>query len=173
MTQAPLFCVLVGLPGSGKTTLRNKIREDWNCEHILVTASTDDYIEVKAKMTGKTYSDVFSETIDEATRFNNETLQKAIAKRDCIIVDQTNLTSKKRRALLASLPKEYTKVAIVVECSEVARQDRLFCRPGKIIPSHIDALMRENFSHPSLDEGFDVVGDGVYWRKALAPYLFG
>jgi predicted kinase len=122
---------------------------------------------------GKTYSDVFSETIDEATRFNNETLQKAIAKRDCIIVDQTNLTSKKRKALLASLPKEYAKVALVVECPEDVRQDRLACRPGKVIPAHVDTAMRASFLPPSLDEGFDVLGDSVYWRKALAPYLFG
>lgn len=145
--------VLVGLPGSGKSTLISQAKDAF-------IYSTDDYIEGVAVMKGKTYSDVFQDHIKEATAAMNTRLKDEIAKGGNVIWDQTNMSDKKRRSILSQFPKTYTKSCICIrppsnidEWKELKR--RLDSRPGKNIPWYIVQSMAASFVAPTKSEGFD------------------
>lgn len=147
----PYIIVMCGLPGAGKSTFRNMF------QHNAVVLSTDDYVEEIANFRGKAYDDVWSDEIGNATAAIHDLFSDAIKQRRSIVWDQTNLTIKKRRKILSQLPKDYYKVAVLVEVHEDLRQERLTKRPGKTIPAHVDQSMRETLQVPTEEEGFDEV----------------
>lgn len=151
LNDGPYIIVMCGLPGAGKSTIRSMI--DANA----VQLSTDDYVDQLAAATGKTYDELWGDFINEATTAVNRVFRAAISQRENIIWDQTNLSAKKRRKILSQVPKEYTKIALYVECHEDLRQKRLTQRPGKNIPAHIDQNMINSLEIPTEDEGFDEV----------------
>lgn len=150
MTQ-PTFIMLMGLPGSGKSTWRSQFKGE--CVHL----STDDLIEEEAAIRGLTYSDVWERTIKPATSAVNAAFQAALKDGASIIWDQTNLTAKKRLGILRQIPKTYHKVCVVVSTTEEERQKRLRSRPGKVIPVPIDRQMQESMTQPTLDEGWNEI----------------
>lgn len=142
--------MLIGVPGSGKTT--------WikNNKHNAVVLSTDDKIETEAARVGKTYSEVFQSTIKQATSEMEADLVQAVKLRKDIIWDQTNLTVKSRKSKLAKIPKDYKKIAVFFHVPEDLRQ-RLASRPGKVIPEPIVLSMINQLEPPSKNEGFDEI----------------
>jgi predicted kinase len=155
----PIIVVMCGLPASGKSYAVNRFLEQGD----MVVCSTDAYIEKYACMVGKTYNDVFSECIDEATKVMWQTFYDAVKARNDIIMDQTNLTVKKRKYILDCLESvyanaEYYKVAYVVPMPDMNTwQARLRGRPGKTIPSNVLNSMATNYVKPTLCEGFDAI----------------
>jgi len=151
----PTLTVLVGLPGSGKST---SIPEDFDG----FVYSTDRYIESCAKLNRRTYNDVFQEFIGPATKHMNEQLELAIRQRADVIWDQTNMGAKKRLGILSRFPKTYRKICVcriplwdALEWAELDR--RILSREGKMIPHHIIESMADSYVEPTLDEGFDEV----------------
>ncbi|WNL50708.1 polynucleotide kinase [Ruegeria phage RpAliso] len=159
----PTFVMLVGLPGSGKSTYRNNA--DFG---TFVHLSTDDLIEEYARDMGWSYTFAFPERIAVATAQVKQEFRDAVKARQDIIVDQTNLGVKKRRSLLSQLPKDYKKICIYFEVSDVVLRLRQQARPGKTIPTHALHDMASRYVRPTLDEGFDLVIDGSedVWRAA-------
>ena len=151
----PTLTVLVGLPGSGKST---SIPEDFDG----FIYSTDNYIEQCAKMNGWTYNQAFREFIEPATKTMNEQLEIAIRQKADVLWDQTNMSAKKRRGILSRFPKTYRKVCacrvppLDSQAWNELRQ-RLLSREGKTIPLHIVETMADSYVEPTLDEGFDEV----------------
>ena len=156
--------VLVGLPGSGKSTYLNFV-DDPEFGGDVFVYSTDNYIEAQAKEAGKTYNDMFRDHIDAATKHMNDVLAIAISAGIDVIWDQTNMSSKKRIGLLSRFPKKYRKICI---CRVPPRDEnewselnfRILQRAqltGKMVPSHIVEKMADSYVEPTLDEGFDEV----------------
>lgn len=154
MPQHPSYIVLVGLPGSGKTTFRNLKP----LELELVVLSLDDEIERYAKQKGTTYTEVFSSYIETAKDIVQTARMKALLGNKNIIHDATHLTLASRSRSIFDVPDYYQKLAMVCSVDEKERQLRLLNRPGKIIPVEVDDRMRASFIHPTIEEGFD----GVY-----------
>lgn len=153
--------VLVGLPGSGKST-RLKFVDDPEFGDTVFVYSTDAYIEREARAVGKTYNEMFRDLIDPATKRQNELLDHALNIGVDVYWDQTNMSSKKRKGILSKFPKSYRKecwcIAPPRTADEWAELDRrLASRPGKTIPHHIIEAMADSYVEPELDEGFDYI----------------
>jgi predicted kinase len=149
----PTAYILVGVPGSGKSTwIKN---QTWMLG--LNVVSTDTYVEDYAYKQGKTYSEVFEEYMPTAV---SKMVGHVVFCRDNnldIIWDQTSTTIETRAKKIRMLP-EYTKIAVVFRTPEKEEWDRrILSRPGKHIPQHVLKSMCVNFDHPTLEEGFDQI----------------
>ena len=147
--------IMVGLPGSGKSTVVRLI----NCCNQYAVMSLDDIIENYAAQVNKTYSDVFDEYNKRASIQLENNIDRAIVNGKDIIFDQTNLSVYSRRRRIREL-SNYTITAIVVTEQESVISDRLRIRgelTGKIIPDNVIAGMKSRFEFPSLSEGFNKI----------------
>lgn len=147
----PICYVLVGPPGSGKTT--------WRMIHAAdaVAISTDDYIDSVAREKNSNYSDVFKESIGPAKLAMHETARYVAKEGLDAVWDQTNMSKKSRKKVFSELP-DHKKIAVVFDFSD--RQElnrRLANRPGKIIPQEAVDLMVSIFEMPTVEEGFESV----------------
>lgn len=145
----PEVVMLIGLPGSGKTTYS---KEKWP-NHVRV--SSDDMIDAIAKNLGKTYNDVFQDYIKEAQKSAFDSFKHLISTDANVVIDRTNMSQKSRAQYLALIPNHYSKVACYVVCSnEDEHQRRLTSREGKVIPDYVLKNMRNSFQDVVPSEGF-------------------
>ena len=146
----PKVYVLVGVPGSGKSTwIKN---QDWALGLTIV--STDAFVEDYARAQGKTYSEVFKNYMPTAVNLMAEQVVFAREHEHTIIWDQTSTTVASRKKKFRMLPN-YKHIAVVFKTpdpDELSR--RLASRPGKIIPEEIVQDMINKFEMPTLEEGF-------------------
>lgn len=151
--------ILVGLPGSGKSTLRSRLREQYEVpgnKGSLIEISSDDYIESYAESCGKTYNEVFKEAVGPAQKHMEYLLATAIATERNIVWDQTNLTKNKRKQILNKIPHEYKKVCLYVG-TDLAECLLRNSQRERSIPEHVIVSMHKGMEIPADDEGFDVV----------------
>ena len=147
--------ILVGPPGSGKTTW---IEKEFHEGCFVV--STDNIIQDVAESDGKTYDEVFPKFIKVADRLMWEGFDDLVDGRyDPIIVDRTNMSVKSRQKFFDRLNQwhkghGYKIHAVVFPKPEDAEHTRRLNRPGKTIPPHVIQSMLASFEMPTLDEGF-------------------
>jgi predicted kinase len=151
-TMSTLY-MLVGVPGSGKSTWVNNQSWAKKCVHL----STDKFIDEYAESVSKTYNEVFTDYIKPATHMlSKQAITTNVAETDAIW-DQTNLTVKSRASKL-KIFRCYKKIAVVFatpDSHELAR--RLASRPGKTISDAVMASMTNIFQMPTEEEGFDEI----------------
>ena len=153
MTNPTLY-MLVGVPGSGKSTW---IANNFEYDGTLI-ASTDNFIEFTATRLNKTYNEIFKETISFATDAMMDDVQWAVSNDVNIIWDQTNITAKARAKKLAHIPKNYKKIAVFFPTPEDDEWTRrLESRPNKTIPNHVLEGMMNMIEMPTVEEGFDEI----------------
>lgn len=151
--------ILVGVPGSGKSTWIATAPLDWN---NTVVASTDNYIEQQAKAENKTYNEVFKYSMPGAVEHMASVVVDAVANGYDIVWDQTSCSKKTRAKKIRMLPDEYEIIAVVFPTPDPAELDRrLKARPGKNIPPEVMKSMIGSFEAPTASEGFDRI---VYVR---------
>ena len=142
--------VLVGVPGSGKSTWIKE--QTWMLG--LTKVSTDNFVEAYAKQQGKTYSEVFEEYMPNAIEQMSEQVIFARKHGHDIIWDQTSTTVASRRRKFNMLP-DYEHIAVVMKIPpEEKLIMRLASRPKKYIPWQAVSDMLNNFEMPSESEGF-------------------
>ena len=146
----PKLYVLIGVPGSGKSTwIAN---QEWAKDCAVV--STDMWVAMEAERLGKTYSEIFDEYMPKAVKLMANHVELARDKGMDIIWDQTSTTLSSRQRKFNMLP-DYYHIAVLFktpEESELTR--RLAGRPGKEIPNHVVRNMIDNFDLPTEEEGF-------------------
>lgn len=156
MSKKPIIMILVGLPGSGKSTWINNLVETDDAKHYVVLSS-DALIEAYAKSQGKTYNEVFKDAIKQCEKDLKIMFQDAIKTKRNIIIDQTNLTVKKRTYILSHVPKDYDKIVVHFTADLGIVKERLEKREaetGKHIPWKVVEDMYTRLEVPTLEEGF-------------------
>jgi heterogeneous nuclear ribonucleoprotein U-like protein 1 len=156
----PTIHILVGLPGSGKST--------WRAKHIAanptadpVTVSTDDMIDEYATEHGLTYSEAWDKVNMSSlnTRFKY-LLRDAVKAGRNIIVDRTNMGAKARREILKEVTETYTSHAVIFVVTDEVLVERLKTRAettGKVIPEFVIKSMAGRYVRPTREEGFDTI----------------
>lgn len=150
----PTLYVLVGVPGSGKTTWIGHQTFDWDKTSIV---STDRYVERYARANGKTYTEVFTDYMPTALEKMVATAVEAFKNNKDVVWDQTSTSVKTRAKKLRMAPPHYKKVAVVFETPRPEVHVKLLDRPGKEIPDEVVQDMINKFEYPTLDEGFDEI----------------
>lgn len=150
---SPWFIMMVGLPGSGKSTYVRKLRHPDD----YVVLSTDKYIDEMATINNKTYNEVWQTYIKSAQENMKEDLQHALRWEYNIVHDQLNLSFKTRTRILTQIPNTYYKICVNVTCGTEEWQKRLTNRPGKVISEQILVQMSSRYNCPHTLEGFDKV----------------
>lgn len=146
----PKLYVLVGVPGSGKSTWANN--QTWAEDCVIV--STDNHVQKYAESVGKTYNDVFKDYMPTAVELMADDVVAARKAGKDIIWDQTSLNVKSRRRKFAMLP-DYYAIAVVFKTPDNEELNRrLSSRPGKNIPESTISSMIDSFVMPSKEEGF-------------------
>lgn len=156
--EQPTIIVMVGLPGSGKSTWRDRMTAASDVDWVIV--SSDDEIERLASADGLDYTQGFDKYVGKATGIMKQKFREAVNKGKSIIWDQTNMTPKKRKGILNQIPDNYRKVAVVFEVDDAELQKRLSNREketGKHIPPHVIKSMAQSYVPPTKQEGFDEI----------------
>ena len=149
----PTAYILIGVPGSGKSTW--VANQDWakDCSYI----STDVFVEEWAQSIGKTYSEVFEEYMPVAVARMAGAVNGAKSVSKDIIWDQTSTTIASRARKFRMLPN-YKMIAVVFDTPEQSvLVSRLNSRPGKEIPLSVIEKMMLGFELPTEQEGFDEI----------------
>lgn len=157
----PQFYMLVGAPGSGKSTWTRNFLSKTDEEYVII--SSDDIIVEWGKLLDPdmSYSEAFRKVDMKKVQAElNARLTSAVADLKNIIWDQTNLTAKSRRGRVSRIPKIYRKTCVVFEIEH----DELFRRlekrakeEGKFIPKGVVDNMISTFETPVTSEGFDKI----------------
>jgi predicted kinase len=151
--MVPSVYVLMGLPGSGKTTWRNRfVAERDGVAHAV---ARDDVVEEMASIHGITYREAwltYSKAIDKELR---RRLTEAFTLGKDVVVDNTNLTAKARRRILSRVPEGWEKVGVIFDVPEQWLVHRVLCRAeagGKRVAPWLVSRMRLDWVPPVPDD---------------------
>lgn len=144
--MAPTFVMMVGIPGSGKSTVATTIAT--KIDAVIVSSDA---------IRGELYGD---ETIqgDHGYVFQlmEERTMAALAAGHSVIYDATNVTAARRRAFLRALPEGVRKVCIWVN---ITRERALMNngRRDRFVPEWVIHKMADQLEPPEKREGWDVI----------------
>lgn len=151
--KKPFVAVLIGPPLSGKDTLIRKLDVPFNVvsrdDILMEVAATDDYNMAYEVADQKKVDRLLKEMIVENTNSENN-----------VIINMTNMTSKRRRTILSNF-KNHTKVAIVFPILSdeeyKRRNEKRLIEEKKSIPDHVIKRMISQFQDIRHEEGFDKI----------------
>lgn len=158
MNTRPVVYFLIGPPGGGKSTYVNTVLLPSGDYYV---ASTDNIITKKGAELGLKYDQAFDhfdfKDIEKAFKFG---IMEAINERKDLIIDRTNMAHKARGKMLRMFPKDYIKIAILFDFSNVellkSRIAKRFAEEGKSISDSLLYRMIKDYSEPTLAE-FDQI----------------
>lgn len=156
--ESPLLVILIGLPGSGKSTAAGRLACAIRSHRpACAIVGTDAYLEAEAARRELSYAAMFQEAFEVAEALMWEQAKEAIRGRISVIWDQTNLTVNARRRRLSLFPAEYLRIAAVMPTAEHEAWERNAARgPGRAVPRAAFDRMRAEFRRPGQEEGFQM-----------------
>ena len=154
--------LLIGLPCSGKSTLRNKILNE-NPDTFII--SRDDLLEAYYKgLFGEigTYNEMYNtihnneELLKQFTAVFNELLKEA-AKHNNVLIDMTQLSLSTRRKMLNNFQNfEKNAFIMMTDNTELYRRNKeRFEKENKLIKDIVLFNMMTSFVYPIYEEGFE------------------
>ena len=154
----PRLVMLVGLPGSGKSTYRKNLLND-NPNTVVICP--DDFLEEKAAQMGISYQEIWlpehHEHIAQSRIDAEEHLMNAVKNGQDIIWDQTNISFDMRSRRLDKVSDDYERIGVAFETNEntlfARNQDRV--SRGRHLPEPVLMGMIQDYERPHFDEGFD------------------
>lgn len=154
--------VLVGIPASGKTTISNIFVGTKDCKVL----SSDS---IREEVFGNESSQE-----DNGLVFSimNERLKENIEKNISTVYDATNLSSKRRKALLEKIPKGVKKCCILVgeNAEECIRRDS---NRDRVVGEEVINAMYKRLQIPMAHEGFDdIILYPLHFRHTKIEFRF-
>lgn len=154
------FIVLIGPPCSGKSTYSQQ-----ECfQHHVVLSMDAILLEQHPDLSyHEAYSQAYQspdfKKVKAMQKIFNERLFSALADGKNILIDKTNLTSKVRQRVLASVPKSYKKIAVIFDWKYEILLTRNLARTveGKFIPLRAFEDMLKKYEPIKREEQFDEV----------------
>jgi len=144
----PTCYVTCGFPGCGKSTYVVENLLDDN----TVRVSFDGMVHSVNRKIIKDFSKLYS-------TLENETMSFALHNKFNLIIDKTNLSSKKRTSLIGRLKSQGYKVVVVffdtpeeVYRARNTQRDKQF-----IVPDHVYEMFNKHYVPPSIEEGMDEI----------------
>jgi predicted kinase len=152
-TEKLSFIMLIGVPGSGKSSYRTQLPSDaiiFSRDDLLHTLTNENHYR---KAWEKQISEGLSNQIDQQLQAS---FRQAINEQRAIVIDMTNLTRKSRAEWLSYLPDSYHKQALVFIIDDQSIYQRNLSRGHKVLPENVIKEMLMKFEHPLFDE-FDEI----------------
>lgn len=160
VNRKPILVMLVGIPASGKTTVRKTIVERTLSKVCYI--SLDEIHNIIAQLDENKGVD-FGTIRSKAINVGQDVFELFLATGLDIVIDATNLTVKSRKKWL-NKAKDYLKIAYVLDydLEECIERNSMRSEIEKV-PEHVIRAMHSRFEMPTMTEGFDEVG--VYKLK--------
>lgn len=155
--KKPFVIMLIGVPLSGKTTwIKNNIPKDFP----ITIISRDDIIMEVGK--GDNYNEAYESIDEEGEKEVNKILRERIinanSKRENVIIDMTNMSSK-RRNTLNHFKKEYNRIGILFPFLSKEeyekRNEKRKSEESKYIPYSVIRSMIDNYKTIDKDDRFN------------------
>lgn len=156
-TKTPFVVILIGPPLSGKSTQLELAKKS---EVDFEVIGTDNILMDEYSKNGETYSEAYAKSnFKLVNNILKQKLEQASSLGKNVIVDMTNLTSKRRKTTLNYFGDEYTKIAFQFEILDkeeyIKRNIKRNEQIGKYIPESVIFNMIGSFQSPSKEEGFN------------------
>lgn len=156
--RKPTLTVLVGIPGSGKSTYAKAMSAS---NSRAMWLSSDD---IREQLFGdancqQDHHKVFSAMQEKAIDLLNNGFD--------VIYDATSINRKSRASILEKVPKHCTKECVIIWAPIDVSIERDRLRDRTVGPEVIDRILRR-FEAPFYDEGFDKISvhiSDVYYNK--------
>ncbi len=141
----PAFTMLVGVPGSGKSTFAKSLVNE-NTKHFSSDA-------IREELWGDANC---QDNPGEVFALMQKRTLEALRSGYDVIYDATNITRKSRWSILSQLPAHITKKCIIVWAPIQVCLERDLARERTVGAAVIDKMLRR-FEAPFYDEGFDTI----------------
>jgi putative nucleotidyltransferase with HDIG domain len=147
MFGKPRFLMLIGIAGSGKSTVAEELMEER--DDIIYLSSDEIRIELFKDVNNQENNTKVFEAMLERTK-------EALKEGKHVIYDATNTSRKKRKGLLQQLPKGIEKVACYVstEYIDIVEQNN---NRERVVPQHVIDRMYKSMQIPIYSEGWDKI----------------
>jgi putative nucleotidyltransferase with HDIG domain len=147
MFGKPRFLMLIGIAGSGKSTVAEELMEER--DDIIYLSSDEIRIELFKDVNNQENNTKVFEAMLERTK-------EALKEGKHVIYDATNTSRKKRKGLLQQLPKGIEKVACYVstEYTDIVEQNN---NRERVVPQHVIDRMYKSMQIPIYSEGWDKI----------------
>lgn len=144
--------IMVGLPGSGKSTIAKTLNVPIISRDDIITNMFPD----------KTYNEAYRhirENEDQymavSFKFEKELIKAAKEQKD-IVIDMTMLSLSSRRSMMAKFPNAKFKAIVVIPPLSIVKE-RASKRPGKEMSDKVYEHMLPTFTMPVKEEGFEEI----------------
>ena len=143
-----MFIMMVGLPGSGKSTYAKELAREYNA----IICSSDS---IREELYG---DENFQNQNEKVFQILHKRIKQYLKDGVSVIYDATNINSKRRRAFLNEIKKFHsTKMCVIMATRFDRCCDRNEHRLKRIVPYDVITRMYKNWNTPYWYEGWDII----------------
>ena len=144
--NTPLLIIMVGLPGSGKSTKAKELAKAYDCEIL----SSDN---IRQELLG---SESDQSQNDKVFRLLYQRMNQLLSEGKSVIIDATNTTMKARKRILSECRVDCTKEAYLMVPHIKDCIERDFLR-DRSVGEEVIYKFERSFQCPQYFEGFDII----------------
>lgn len=160
--MTPIFTMLCGLPGSGKSTFTSELSHTTNA----IICSSD---RTRAELYG---NEDTQDHNDEVFKVLHNTIKDNLRQGKSVIYDATNINSKRRRAFLSELKRIICIKNCVIIATPYEKCLEQNSNRDRKVPEEVIKRMYTNWNTPYRFEGWDNITIHNTNSKTNNPYLF-